>query len=377
VVSLTIPHALGSYSVHIEAGILLALPALLADTWGNRPLVVVTDDEVSRLYDEWTRATADARALGARSSNAGIRVKPEARLVFPAGEASKTRETWLRLSDDLLERRLGRDTAIVAIGGGVVGDLAGFVAATYLRGIPYAQVPTTLVAMLDASVGGKVGVDTRHGKNLIGAFHPPAIVVADPLTLISLPERAYRAGLAEAVKHGLIADAAYFEWIEANVAALLAREIDALTYLIRRSVEIKAQVVSADERESGLRAILNAGHSVAHGLEAESNYALPHGEAVALGLVAETRIAERRGLAPRGLADRVANLFGALGLPGRLSKGVDRERVLGLMASDKKNRAGELRLALPAALGRMHTEENSWTVPIAAAVIEEVLATLA
>ena len=375
--SLTIPHALGSYSVHIEAGILLALPALLADTWGNRPLVVVTDDEVSRLYDEWTRATADARALGARSSNAGIRVKPEARLVFPAGEASKTRETWLRLSDDLLERRLGRDTAIVAIGGGVVGDLAGFVAATYLRGIPYAQVPTTLVAMLDASVGGKVGVDTRHGKNLIGAFHPPAIVVADPLTLISLPERAYRAGLAEAVKHGLIADAAYFEWIEANVAALLAREIDALTYLIRRSVEIKAQVVSADERESGLRAILNAGHSVAHGLEAESNYALPHGEAVALGLVAETRIAERRGLAPRGLADRVANLFGALGLPGRLSKGVDRERVLGLMASDKKNRAGELRLALPAALGRMHTEENSWTVPIAAAVIEEVLATLA
>jgi 3-dehydroquinate synthase len=375
--SLTIPHALGSYSVHIEAGILRGLPDLLAQTWGGRPLVVVTDDAVSRLYDEWTQATAGARALGARSSDAGIRVKAEARLVFPAGEASKTRETWLQLSDDMLARRLGRDTAIVAIGGGVVGDLAGFVAATYLRGIPYAQVPTTLVAMLDASVGGKVGVDTRHGKNLIGAFHPPAIVVADPLTLNSLPERGYRAGLAEAVKHGLIADAAYFEWIEGNATALLARRVDALTYLIRRSVEIKAQVVSADERESGLRAILNAGHSVAHGLEAESNYALPHGEAVALGLVAETRIAERRGLAPEGLAERVASLFGALGLPRRLTKGVDAARVLGLMASDKKNRGGELRLALPAALGRMHTEENSWTVPVAPTVIEEVLATLA
>lgn len=373
---IAVHHALGSYTVRIEGGILLALPALFEALWGERPLVMVTDDTVGKLYDEWTGATTAARQLGARSSDAGIRLRPALRLTFPAGEASKTRETWQRLSDQMLEKKVPRDAALVAIGGGVVGDVAGFVAATYLRGIPYAQVPTTLLAMLDASVGGKVGVDTPHGKNLVGAFHPPAIVAADPLTLLGLPERAYRAGFAEAIKHGLIADQEYFAWIEANVQPLLARDAGALTELIRRSVQIKAEVVSADERESGRRAILNAGHSIAHGLEMESGFALPHGEAVALGLIAEAQVAERLGLAGEGLAQRVARLTAAFGLPRRLPKGVKLNAVLDAMEMDKKNREGALRLALPSALGRMHEKAGQWTTPVERGVLEQVLATL-
>ncbi|HMV31148.1 MAG: 3-dehydroquinate synthase [Gemmatimonadales bacterium] len=357
-------HATGQYDVHVEPGILLSLPELLSASLGRRKLVLVTDDIVGRYYDEWTRGTAEARALGARSSDAGIRLRCEARLSFPAGEESKTRETWIRLSDEMLGQGLDRQTGIVALGGGVVGDLAGFVAATYLRGVPYAQVPTTLLAMLDASVGGKVGVDTSLGKNLIGAFHPPAIVVADPLTLLSLPERVYKAGMAEAVKHGLIADAAYFAWIEANARRLLARDLEALTHLVHRSVELKAAVVSADEREGGQRAILNAGHTIAHGLELAAHYRLPHGEAVALGLVAECRIAERLGLAPTGLAERVLGVLRALGLPTRSGSGVSVPQVLEAMLHDKKNRDGQVRLALPTGLGQMHEGDGQWTVPV-------------
>lgn len=357
-----VTHALGSYKVYVEPGILGRLPDLLRETWSSRPVVLISDDIVAGHYDEWTR---------------DVRFKAEARLTFPPGEKSKTRETWQRLSDEMLGLGFGRDSAIVAVGGGVVGDLAGFVAATYLRGIPYAQVPTTLLAMLDASVGGKVGVDTPHGKNLVGAFHPPSIVVADPATLASLPERDYRDGFAEAVKHGLIADADYFQWLEHNVALLRARSETVLTHLVRRSVEIKAQVVSADERETGQRAILNAGHSIAHGLETESSYILPHGEAVALGLVTETRIAERMGIAQAGLADRVAALIAALGLPHNLGRGFDHTRVIAAMRHDKKNRGGNLRLALPQALGRMHSVDGGWTVPVAPSLIGEVLNGLA
>ena len=189
--AIAVRHALGRYDVHVEPGILWSLPELLATALGGRKLVLITDDTVAGYQDEWSSATvrhsSEARAPA-------IRLRCEARLTFPAGEVHKNRETWAGLSDDMLRRGLDRQAGIVALGGGVVGDLAGFVAATFLRGIPYAQVPTTLLAMLDASVGGKVGVDTPQGKNLIGAFHPPAIVVADPLTLLSLPDRVFRAG---------------------------------------------------------------------------------------------------------------------------------------------------------------------------------------
>jgi 3-dehydroquinate synthase len=356
-------HAQGLYDVHVEPGILLSLPELIAGVLPRRRHVLISDDTVGRYYDEWTRGTADARALGARASDAGIRLRCEARLSFPAGEASKTRETWVRLSDEMLGLGLDRDIAVVALGGGVTGDLAGFVAATYLRGVPYVQVPTTLLAMVDASVGGKVGVDTPLGKNLIGAFHPPALVVADPLTLLSLPDRVFRAGLAEAVKHGLIADATYFGWIEANARRLAGRDLESLTRLVRRSVEIKAAVVGADEREAGQRAILNAGHTVGHALEQASHYRLPHGEAVSLGLVAECRIAERMGLAPSSTAERVAALLQALGLPVRQA-GTSLPRTLEAMRHDKKNRDGEIRLTLPRSIGAMHEGDGRWTVPV-------------
>lgn len=362
-------HALGQYDVHIEPGILLSLPELLAGALGRRKLVLITDDVVGRYYEEWTRAALEHGARGGHWGDAGIRLRCEARLTFPAGESSKTRETWIRLSDEMLGLGLDRQAAVVALGGGVVGDLGGFVAATFLRGIPYAQVPTTLLAMLDASVGGKVGVDTPLGKNLIGAFHPPAVVAADPLTLLSLPDRTYRAGLAEAIKHGVIADAKYFAWMEANAGRLLGRDLEALTQLVHRSVEIKAAVVSEDEREGGRRAILNAGHTIAHALEHDSDYRLPHGEAVALGLIGECRIAERMALAPAGLAGRVERLVGALGLPTRTT-GVQIARVLETMLHDKKNREGQVRLALPIGLGAMHQGAGTWTVP----VTEELLA---
>jgi 3-dehydroquinate synthase len=370
-------HALGQYDVVVEPGSLLNLPDLLARTMGRRTLVLITDDTVARYYDEWTRAATEGREPGAPPSAARARLRCEARLSFPAGEPSKRRETWIRLSDEMLALGLDRQAGVVALGGGVVGDLAGFVAATFMRGIPHAQVPTTLLAMLDASVGGKVGVDTPLGKNLIGAFHPPAVVVADPLTLLSLPDRIFRAGLPEAVKHGLIADASYFSWIEANAGPLLARDLEALTQLIQRSVEIKSAVVSEDEREGARRAILNAGHTIAHGLEQATDYRLPHGEAVSLGLIAECRIAERLGLAPGGLAERVRGVLHALGLPTESDTAMPVARVLEAMHQDKKNRDGHVRLALPVRLGAMHEGEGQWTVPVTEDLLASAVAGLA
>ena len=356
-------HALGSYPVHVQQGALTKLPQFLSDTFPDRRLAIITDDTVGRLYPGW-------------AGEAAARLAQILSFEFPSGERHKTRETWQILTDRLLSAGFGRDSAFVALGGGVVGDLAGFVAATYMRGVPYAQVPTTLLAMLDASVGGKVGVDTPHGKNLIGAFHPPAIVIADPDVLQDLPLAEYRGGLAEAVKHGLIADERYFESIERGVDDLIARDVSALTDLIRRSVEIKAGVVAEDEREGGKRAILNAGHSVAHGLEQASSYRLAHGEAVALGLVAETLVAERMGLAPRGLAERVRALISALDLPTHSEYAAAPERVLEAMARDKKNRAGALRLSLPTRLGAMHPGGGSWTVAVEPPLIVEALRAL-
>jgi 3-dehydroquinate synthase len=294
-------------------------------------------------------------------------------LTFPPGERSKTRETWARLSDQLFELGADRNSGIVALGGGVTGDLAGFVAATYMRGLPYIQIPTTLLAMVDASVGGKTAVDTPRGKNLIGAFHQPAAVIADPVTLQSLPDQVFREGLAEAVKHGLIADREYFEWMESQVEPIQRRDPETLTDLIHRSVEIKAQVVSADERETGCRAMLNAGHTVAHALEQISGFDLAHGEAVALGLMVECQLAEQLGVAPAGLGARVSRLLGRLGLPDRLLQPVDLQAVFPAMLADKKNRAGQIHCALIADLGRMH-RTNGWTTPVSPELMARAIA---
>lgn len=354
---ITITHALGSYPVYVEPGALLRLEAIVAEHLHVARTAMIADGNVFALLqtgrlgrDPWSGPS----------------------LTFPSGEASKTREHWARLTDALLADGFGRDSGIIALGGGVAGDLGGFVAATYMRGLPYLQVPTSLLAMLDASVGGKTGVDTPQGKNLIGAFHPPTAVLADPRVLATLPDRDFRGGLAEAVKHGLIADAAYFTWIEQEVGALLARDETALARLVRRSVEIKADVVSGDEREAGRRAILNAGHTVAHALERVTTYTIPHGEAVALGLVAECALAEGLGVAPSGVGARVTALLTCLGLPVRLAQPLDAARILAAMASDKKNRAARVRFALPSGLGRMD-DRDGWTLEAPEAAIRSAL----
>src|SRR5207249_9471688 len=218
-------------------------------------------------------------------------------------------------SDRMLARHFGRDAAVIALGGGVAGDVAGFVAATYLRGIPYVQIPTTLLAMIDSSIGGKAGVDVPAGKNLLGAFHQPRLVVADLDVLGSLAAPQLAAGMAEAVKHGVIADRQYFDALEQEHGAVAAREAGALERVVRRSVEIKAAVVAEDERESGRRAILNFGHTIGHAIEATSKFEVLHGEAVAIGMGYEARLGEALGITAKGTAERIVKLLEQLRLP--------------------------------------------------------------
>ena len=310
---------------------------------------IITDSEVGPIY---------AARVAASFGDARVDV-----LTIPSGERHKTRESWARLSDELLASGCGRDTAVIALGGGVVGDLAGFVAATFMRGIPVVQLPTSLLAMIDASVGGKTGVDTPAGKNLIGAFHPPALVLADPTALATLPAVQLRAGLAEAIKHGVIADDRYFDRIVQTLPTLLAEQGGPeMLELIARSVEIKADVVARDEREGGVRKTLNFGHTLGHAIESESGYQLLHGEAVAIGMVLESELAERIGVAEAGTTRRVRDAVERAGLPTRRPSGIEPERVLAATRSDKKARRGTAEFALPARVGAMAGEETGWVI---------------
>lgn len=310
---------------------------------------IITDSEVGPIY---------AARVAASFGDARVDVH-----TIPSGERHKTRESWGRLSDELLASGCGRDTAVIALGGGVVGDLAGFVAATFMRGIPVVQLPTSLLAMIDASVGGKTGVDTPAGKNLIGAFHSPALVLADPLALATLPTVQLRAGLAEAIKHGIIADDRYFDRIVATLPTLLAEQGGPeMLELIARSVEIKAAVVARDEREGGVRKTLNFGHTLGHAIESESGYQLLHGEAVAIGMVLESELAERIGVAEAGTARRVRAAVERAGLPSERPSAIEPERVLAATRSDKKARRGTAEFALPARVGAMAGEETGWVI---------------
>ncbi len=343
----TIRHALGSYVVTVRAGVLDELPARVEALWPGRPVAVITDDTVAALL-------ADRLAEGPWSLVLSV----------PAGESSKSRERWEALTDALFSAGLTRNAAIVALGGGMVGDLAGFVAATYARGIPFLQVPTTLLAMVDSSVGGKTGVDTPLGKNLVGAFHPPAAVLADPLVLRSLPPQQLRCGLAEMAKHGIIGDREYWTELGEKGEQLQARDPEVLTRFIARSVELKASVVMEDEREAGRRAILNAGHTVAHAVEHASNFGVSHGDAVAMGLVAEAHLAEAIGVAVPGLAARITAGLKRLALPTRLPVEFDANEIFDAMRLDKKRSKNELRFALPHDLGTMATDGDRWTIAV-------------
>lgn len=350
-----IAHAGGSYPVHVDVGLLAGLDDLI-DTCLGKNYFTITDDRVARELRLW-RENAEHPWREPGSNAAAGCTNP---LVFPHGEASKSREEWRRLTDELLDRGADRSAGLIAVGGGVVGDLAGFVAATYMRGIPVLHVPTTVVAMVDSAVGGKTGVDTAKGKNLVGAFHPPVAIAADPRTLLTLADREFRSGLAEAVKHAIMADEGYFDWLSHHAVELVGRDPALMAELVRRSVSIKARVVEEDERESGRRAHLNLGHTIGHGLEHASGYRLLHGEAVALGLLAECALASDLGLATPGLRDRIAELLTRLGLPTDLRYRVSSEAVLHAMGFDKKATDDTLRFALPEDVGHM-AGGNPWT----------------
>ena len=298
-------------------------------------------------------------------------------LSIPAGETNKTRDTWARLTDQMLAKGYGRDSAVIALGGGVIGDLAGFVAGTFMRGIPIVQVPTTLMAMVDASIGGKTAVDTPAGKNLVGVFHFPAAVIIDPQVLGTLPLRELRAGFAEIIKHGVIANEAYLREVVSSASDLqnsAGPDSDTMLSVIVRSIEIKADIVSRDEREDGLRKTLNFGHTIGHAVELVSGYSLLHGEAVAIGMALEGRLAERIGVAQAGTADAITNALQAAGLPTDLPQPFDRDAVLEAMRSDKKGRSGKMMFALPSRIGAMAGAETGWTVSIGDDQLREVLA---
>ena len=332
-------------------GVRALLPEAVARSAPSGRCALISDENVDRL---WGREVAGSLAAE------GIDVVAAA---FPAGETHKTRETWAALTDVLMEAGLGRDSCVVSLGGGVVGDMAGFVAATFLRGVPFIQVPTTTLAMIDASVGGKTGVDHPAGKNLVGAFHAPAAVLADPAFLATLDVGARAEGYAEAIKHGIILDAEYADWLAGRAESLLAGDPEPVERAVRRSVEIKSAVVSADEFEAGRRQVLNLGHTVAHALERHAEYALPHGRAVAAGLVAEARIGEALGVTAPGTAERVRRLVRAFGLPdfddGLLRPG----HLAGLMTRDKKTRSGVVHIVRLQEVGRVG-EGDGTTIPV-------------
>jgi 3-dehydroquinate synthase len=336
----TVRVALGerSYPVHIGSGLIdradLVLPHL-----ARRQVAVVTDTTVAPIYLQ-----RFSRPLIA----AGVEVVP---VVVPDGEASKRWETADVVFDALIEHRCGRDTTLIALGGGVVGDLTGFAAAVYQRGVPYIQVPTTLLAQVDSSVGGKTAINHPRGKNMIGAFHQPRAVLADVDTLASLPARELRAGLAEVVKHGFIRDAAFVAWLETHVDQLLALDREALAHAVARSVEIKADIVARDERETGERALLNFGHTFGHAIETGLGYGdWLHGEAVAAGMAMAARLSQRLGMLAEADVTRVLALLGRAGLPTQAPT-LSPRRFLELMSVDKKAKDGSLRFIVLEGIG--------------------------
>lgn len=336
----TLRVALGerSYPIHIGDG-LIDDAALYAPHLSAGRAAVITDSNVAPLYLARVRRALEAGGAQVVS------------IVVPAGEESKSWQTLDRVFDELLAARCDRETLVVALGGGVVGDLVGFAAAVYQRGVPFVQVPTTLLAQVDSSVGGKTAINHARGKNMIGAFYQPRAVVADVTTLRSLPERELRAGLAEVIKHGLILDEPFTGWLESNIERLLKRDPDALSQAVGRCCEIKARIVAADERESGVRALLNFGHTFGHAIETGQGYgSWLHGEAVAAGMTMAAELSARAGLLSGGDLRRVHGLIERAGLPAQ-GPAMAVERYLELMAVDKKAARGRVRFVLLRSIG--------------------------
>jgi 3-dehydroquinate synthase len=325
-----------SYPILIGEG-LLAQSDLFDQHVPGRDVLVVSNTIVAPLY--------------LQAVTGSLRGRRVVEAILPDGESHKTLATVTRILDVLVANRFPRDCTVVALGGGVVGDMAGFAAACYQRGVAFVQVPTTLLAQVDSSVGGKTAVNHPGGKNLIGAFHQPSAVIADTHTLKSLPPRELRAGLAEVIKYGLICDAPFFAWLEAHLDELLAADLAALAYVIRRSCEIKAEIVGRDEREQGERAILNLGHTFGHAVESATHYTQwLHGEAIGAGLLMAAAMSCECGLVSASQVERLRHLLQRAGLPTHI-RGVRPSEALDHMRIDKKVKAGRMRLVLLRSIG--------------------------
>lgn len=340
-----------SYDIQIGKGILDGVVQFVQQRCEATHVVVITDTNVDPLYgdklaDRFTDEQFEAHVM-----------------VVDAGEASKAPEVLADLWETMLEEGVDRGSVVIAVGGGVVGDLAGFAAATFARGLKFFQVPTSLLAQVDSSVGGKTGVNLPGGKNMVGAFWQPQGVVIDVDVLETLPEREFRAGMAEVVKYGVIMDEKFFGWLETNMDAINARDPDALAYLIERSCRLKADVVEEDEREeSGRRAILNYGHTFCHAIEAATNYqGILHGEGVAIGMVCASKLAEQMERIDPECTQRQVALLEKLGLPTTVPAELDAEELMHLMWRDKKVQAGELRFVLPSRIGSVELVSDAPT----------------
>jgi 3-dehydroquinate synthase len=338
----------GGYPVIVGPDVLADLPRYVSETAPARRYAVISDDNVAALHGH-----AVMEGLLDAGCDASL-------YTFPAGEAHKTRESWAILTDEMLEAGFGRDSCVVAVGGGVTTDLAGFVAATYLRGVPVVQVPTSYLAMIDASVGGKTGVDAAAGKNLVGAFHPPRAVLVDTAALRTLPRGERAQGLVEAFKHGAILDRPYFESLDAELDRLMEADADAAARAVFRSVELKADVVGEDEFEGGLRQILNFGHTLGHAIEAASRFEIGHGSAVALGMLLEAQLGEDMGVTEKGTRAKLEAPLGRL--VGPMPK-FDAEAAVPFLKSDKKVRGGEIRVVLLKRLGEAD-KGDGWSRPV-------------
>ena len=333
-----------SYHVHVGKGLLEHAGRLLGSL-GRGSVVVVADSGVAPLYLEAVHASLSARKIAAHT------------IVVPEGEASKSFAGLERLTGELLNTEIGRDGLVVALGGGVVGDLVGFASGVLKRGVDFVQIPTTLLAQVDSSVGGKTAINTSEGKNLVGMFHQPRLVIADVGTLRTLPRRELLSGYAEVVKYGALGDADFFAWLEAHGAEALAGDEAALTHVVAHSVAMKANIVARDERESGDRALLNLGHTFGHALEAATGYSqrLLHGEGVAIGMGLAFRLSALLGHAAESDAARITAHLGSVGLPARLTDipggALDREAILRHMMHDKKVKDGTLTFVLARGIG--------------------------
>ncbi|HEU0070284.1 MAG TPA: 3-dehydroquinate synthase [Alphaproteobacteria bacterium] len=348
----TVPVALGerSYDIKVGGGLLLDADAHIAPLLRQKRVVIVTDENVAKLHLAKLEAAMD-RAGVARDS-----------IVLPPGEHTKDFSFLQKLLNDMLDRGVERRTMVIALGGGVIGDLTGFAAAVLLRGVEFIQIPTTLLAQVDSSVGGKTAIDTRQGKNLIGAFHQPRLVLADLDALATLPEREFLAGYAEVAKYGLIDDPEFFAWLEANGAKAKAGDTAARQYAVVKSCQAKAAIVARDEKEEGDRALLNLGHTFAHALETELGYGadLLHGEAVAAGMGLAFDFSVRQGLCPAADAERVKRHLRNMGLPAGLKDAGrhatqgqwDASRLIAHMGRDKKVRDGKVTFILARGIGK-------------------------